>query len=233
MAMRELVIFGDQDFAEIAYEYFTHDSEYKVVAFTVDQKYLQKESLFGLPVLPFEKLSELIDCKRHYFYAAVMYSGLNKVREEKIVLAKSLGLKLASYISSSSFIWRNVELGEHNFIFEGNVLQPFVTIGNNNVIWSSNHIGHHSAIGNSNFISSEVGMSGWVTVEDNCFIGVNCTISNGVRIGKDSWVSEGSSIGKSLPRDSFVPSNSSAFQKLDLKRLENKLKLKSSARFDS
>jgi hypothetical protein len=31
----KLVVLGDGAFAEIAYEYFTHDSEYEVVAFAV------------------------------------------------------------------------------------------------------------------------------------------------------------------------------------------------------
>ena len=231
--MKELIIFGDQDFAEIAYEYFTYDSDYNVIAFTVDQMHMQKESLFGLPVLPFEKIHEIIDCKRHYFYAAVMYGGLNKVREQKMLSAKTKGFNLASYISSRSFVWRNVSLGEHNFIFEECVLQPFVAIGSNNVIWSSNHIGHHSTIGDNNFISSEVGMSGWVTVESNCFVGVNCTISNGVRIGKDSWLSEGVSIGRNVPQNTFVPSDKSDYHELDLQRLEKRLNLKSANRFSS
>jgi hypothetical protein len=29
----KLIIFGNTEFAEIAYEYFTHDSDYEVVAF--------------------------------------------------------------------------------------------------------------------------------------------------------------------------------------------------------
>ena len=36
--VRKLVIFGIEDFADIAYEYFTHDSEYEVVGFTVTKR---------------------------------------------------------------------------------------------------------------------------------------------------------------------------------------------------
>ena len=54
---QKLVIVGDSAFAEIAYEYFTHDSEYEVVAFAVEREFIKRESLFGLPVVPFETMA--------------------------------------------------------------------------------------------------------------------------------------------------------------------------------
>jgi hypothetical protein len=41
----KLVIFGDQDFAQLAYEYFTYDSPYEVVGFVVDQAFKKTEHL--------------------------------------------------------------------------------------------------------------------------------------------------------------------------------------------
>ena len=55
---RKLIIFGDSAFAEIAYEYFTHDSEYQVVAFTISKEYIKKTSLFDLPIIPFEEVEK-------------------------------------------------------------------------------------------------------------------------------------------------------------------------------
>lgn len=34
----KLVLIGDSAFAEVAYEYFTHDSPYEVVAFAVERE---------------------------------------------------------------------------------------------------------------------------------------------------------------------------------------------------
>ena len=42
---KRLVLLGDSAFAEIAYEYFTHDSEYEVVAFAVEREYLRRGEL--------------------------------------------------------------------------------------------------------------------------------------------------------------------------------------------
>ena len=231
--VKQLIIFGLSDFADIAYEYFTHDSDFEVVAFTVDEDYLTNNFHLTLPVIPFESIENYFKCEEVYIFVAIVYGNLNKVREEKLLAAKTKGLLPASYLSSRAFIWKNVELGEHNFIFEDNVIQPYVTIGNNNVIWSSNHIGHHSKIGNSNFLASEIGMSGWVTLEDNCFIGTGTTISNGVSIGSNTWVSEGSIISRQVQKKSFIASQPSEVFELELDRLEMKLRKKSSDRLKS
>jgi sugar O-acyltransferase (sialic acid O-acetyltransferase NeuD family) len=185
---RQLIIVGDSAFAEIAYEYFTHDSDYTVVAFSVEQEYLTKTSLFGLPVVPFETLQETHAPSEHSVYAALVYTQLNRLRTRLSVAAKAKGYKLASYISSKAFVWKNVQLGEHCFIFEDNTVQPFVKVGNNVVMWSGNHIGHHSTIRDNCFISSHVVISGFVDVGESCFLGVNSTVVNNVSIGRDCWL---------------------------------------------
>jgi sugar O-acyltransferase (sialic acid O-acetyltransferase NeuD family) len=188
---RKLIIGGDSAFAEIAYEYFTHDSDYEVVAFTVEREYLKREELFGRPVLAFETLEQQLDPTEHSIYVASVYTQLNRLRTRLMTEVKAKGFALASYVSSRAFVWQNAVVGEHCFIFEDNTVQPFVRIGNNVVLWSGNHIGHHSTIGDNCFISSHVVISGFVDVGENCFIGVNATVANNLSIGPDCWVGPG------------------------------------------
>jgi sugar O-acyltransferase (sialic acid O-acetyltransferase NeuD family) len=185
---RKLVIVGDSAFAEIAYEYFTHESDYEVVAFAVERAYLKRDSLFGVPVVAFEDLGETHDPADHHVFVAMVYTQLNRLRTRMMQAAKAKGYRLASFISPHAFVWRNVEIGEHCFIFEDNTVQPFVKIGDNVVLWSGNHIGHHSTIGNNCFVSSHVVISGFVDVGENCFLGVNSTVANNIKIGKDCWL---------------------------------------------
>lgn len=49
-----LVIFGLGDIAQLAHYYFSTDSNYEVVAFTVDAVYITVTEFCGLPVAPFE-----------------------------------------------------------------------------------------------------------------------------------------------------------------------------------
>jgi sugar O-acyltransferase (sialic acid O-acetyltransferase NeuD family) len=188
---RKLIIIGDSAFAEIAYEYFTHDSDYEVVAFAVETAYLKRDQLFGLPVVAFETIENRYQPDEYYFFAANVYSQLNQLRTRLYQEAKSKGYSPASYISPHAFIWRNCEIGEHCFIFENNVVQPFAKVGDNVILWSGNHIGHHSVIKNHTFISSHVVVSGFVDVGESCFIGVNSTMANNIRIGDKCLIGAG------------------------------------------
>src|SRR5204863_5261024 len=117
---------------------------------------------------------------------------------------KAKGYTPASYISPRAFVWRNVQLGEHCFIFENNVVQPFVKLGNNVVLWSGNHIGHHSTIGDGCFISSHVVVSGYCEVGANSFFGVNSTLGNTVKIGPDCLIGAGACVVKDVPEDTVI-----------------------------
>lgn len=193
---KKLVIFGDSAFGEIAYEMFTHDSEYEVVAFTVSKEFLNKDYLFGIPVVPYEEIERLYPSDKFEMHIALVYNTLNRTRAKFYFDAKQKGYKLANYISSRAFVWRNVTMGDNIFIFEDNTVQPFVKLGSNIVLWSGNHIGHHSVLGDHLFISSHVVISGFCTVGDYTFMGVNSTVGNNINIGKDCLIGAGCLIVK-------------------------------------
>jgi sugar O-acyltransferase (sialic acid O-acetyltransferase NeuD family) len=188
VAGSKLVIVGAGAFAEVACEYFTHDSPNDVVAFAVEEEFLDDEELLGRPVVPFETVNERYDPEEFDAFVAVTYTRCNMLRERLCEEAKSKGYSLASYVSSNAFVWQNVEIGENCFIFEDNVVQPFVKLGNNVILWSGNHIGHHSTIGDHCFLASHVVVSGFVNIGRNCFLGVNATVADGLRIGDYSLV---------------------------------------------
>lgn len=191
---KKLVIFGDGDNAQLAAFYFDHDSEYEVVALTVDQAFIHGETKFGLPVVPFETLEEHYSPKEFCFFVAIGYSKLNKLRREKYESAKAMGYTIAHYVSSRATVWPGFKAGENCFILEDNTVQPFATIGDNVTLWSGNHIGHHSHIGSHCFLTSHVVVSGGVEIGEHCFIGVNATIRDHVKIGSESVIGAGSLI---------------------------------------
>lgn len=185
---RPLVIIGDSAFAEVAYEYFSHDSGFQPVAFAVEAAYLKRDRLLDMPVVALERLPEHYPPDSHDIFVAVTYGQLNRLRRRLLDTVKAKGYRPASYVSSRAFVWHNVRLGEHCFIMENNVVQPFVSVGDNVVMWSGNHIGHHSAIGDNVFIASHAVVSGYCHVGDNSFLGVNCTLANNVRVAADNWL---------------------------------------------
>jgi sugar O-acyltransferase (sialic acid O-acetyltransferase NeuD family) len=194
-----LIIVGDGPFAEIAFEYFSHDSPHTVKAFAVERAFRARNALLGLPVLDMETLTAIYPPREHSFFAAVSYADQNKLRERLYLTMKSAGFTPTSYVSTKAFVWRNVELGEHCFIFENNTIQPFVRIGENSILWSGNHIGHHSIIGPHSFFTSHAVLSGRCTVGHHCFFGVNATVRDGITIGDESQIGAGSLILADIP----------------------------------
>lgn len=180
---KQLVIFGMGDIAQLAHFYFSRDSSYDVVAFTVDSAYLSSKEFCGLPVLPFEELARTHSPETFDMFIALSYAKLNDVRKSKYLEAKQLGFRLASYVSSKATVLNDGTVGDNCFILEDNTIQPFVTIGSNVTLWSGNHIGHHSKIGNHSFIASHVVISGGVQIGECCFIGVNATLRDHIKVG--------------------------------------------------
>jgi len=210
---RKLLIFGTGDFAQLAHFYFSEESEYEVVGFTADYKYVQESGgkFCGKPVFKFENITSECPPDDHYMFIAIGYRSVNKVRAEKYSIAKEKGYKLARFISPKATNYSD-SIGENCFIFEDNTIQPFVEIGNNVILWSGNHIGHHSKIGSHCFVASHAVISGHVSVGDYCFIGVNATIRDSVSIADNTVVGASALIMKNTkPNEVYMGDRTKLF----------------------
>lgn len=216
---KKLIIIGSGETGLIAYEYFQFDSEYEVVAFSVNKQYINESIINGLAVVPFELLEQKYNPIEYEVYVAISSGKLNRNRTKVYHEAKLKGYKCASYISSKAFVWRNVEIGENCFIFENNTLQPFVKIENNVTLWSGNHIGHNTIIKNNCFISSHCVISGFCEVGENSFLGVNCTIENNTKIAKDNFIGAGALIQKNTNEKDFYQLKQTELSKVNTHRL--------------
>jgi len=179
---KPVVIFGAGSFAQVAAVYLERDSPRQVLAYTVDGDYVGSDSFAGLPLLAFEALADEYPPERVDLLVATGFRGVNAVRREIYERCKQAGYSFVSYVSSRAMVMSDHPIGENTFVFEANVIQPFVEIGDNVVVWSGNHIGHHSRIGSHCFIASHAVISGHVTIGESCFIGVNATFRDGIAI---------------------------------------------------
>lgn len=196
-----LVIVGAGEFAEIAFQYFSHDSDYEVVAFSVDAEFIRSPELEGLPVVPYGELVDRYRPVDYDIFVAIPSTQLNRLRTRFYNDAKQKGYRFATYVSSRAFVWRNARIGENTFIFENNVIQPFVTVGNNCVLWSGNHVGHRSVINDNVFVTSHVVISGYCNIGESSFLGVNATINDHITIGPRCVIGSGSLIAKDTEPD--------------------------------
>jgi len=93
---KPLIIFGTGDIAQLAHFYFNSDSNFQVVAFTVDAAYLTNAEFCGLPVIAFEKIGEQYAPDKYQIFIALSYSKLNAIRKEKYLSAKASGYQFAT-----------------------------------------------------------------------------------------------------------------------------------------
>ena len=106
---KKLVIVGLSAFAEIAYEYFTHDSNFNVTGFAANQEFINSPTWKKLPVIDIEKISSYYPPSEYYVFVAIVSktNGLGKI----LSLLKAKGYKFATYISSKCLL--NTTIGSN------------------------------------------------------------------------------------------------------------------------
>lgn len=220
-APKKLVIFGIEATARVAHYFFDTDSDFEVVAFTVNQQYIDSNEFMGLPLVPFEQITESHPPSEYLMYVAIGYSDMNRLRAAKYHEAKEMGYQLASYVSSRCTYLSENNVGDNTLIMEDNTIQPFVKIGNDVILWSGNHVGHDTIIEDHVFVASHAVISGFVRVCSYCFIGVNATLRDAITIAPETLIGAGAVITKDTEQaDVFVPPRP---VKLDKKSFELKI----------
>jgi sugar O-acyltransferase (sialic acid O-acetyltransferase NeuD family) len=213
--LSKLVIWGAGKIADEAYFYFTNDSPYQVVAFTVDREFMQATEKLGLPVVPFEELRDHYPPEDFKMFVAVGYQDLNRFRARKYQECKTMGYELVSYVSSKASNFGNVAVGDNCFVLEFAVIQPCAEIGNDVFLWSGNHVGHHAKIEDHCYVAGNVVISGNTRVEPYCFLGVSATLGHEITVGRESFIGAGSLITKNVPPQSVYIVPDTARYRLD------------------
>lgn len=192
-AKKPTVLFGNEKYASAIYHYLSHDSDLEVVAFTVDEQYIDETNKHNLPVVAFETIEQFYPPDKFSMLVALSFIQQNQLRYQRFLQAKQKGYQLASYVASTASVW-NAEIGENCIILDQVVMQPFVTIGANTIISSNAFIGHHSIVGNNCFISAHATIAGGVTIDDFTLLGMNSSVREGIAIGKSCTVGSSSAV---------------------------------------
>ncbi|MFP3553215.1 acetyltransferase [Paraburkholderia sp. SIMBA_049] len=219
--MRDVVIFGIGQIAEVIHYYLTHEGHRNVVGFTVDDQYRSAEQLSGLPVVPFERVQDCYPPDTYEMFVAMSFKRVNKAREEKVLEAESKGYTLTSHVSPRATVWSGFVPQPNTIIMENNVIQPFVKVGRNVIMWSGNHIGHHSTIEDHCFIASHAVISGSVTVGEGSFVGVNATVRDNVTVGKRNVLGAATLILSDTVDNAVFIGEASAMSKVPSHRLRS------------
>ncbi|MEK5390059.1 acetyltransferase [Margalitia sp. FSL K6-0131] len=210
MKQKKIIIFGNTNFAKMVKYYIETDTDENFVGFTVDQKFIDKDDVNQTNIVPFEEIESIYPQDEYKILPVIGYNKMNEIRRKIHQSIKLKGYEIASFVHPSANIAKNVELGEGNIFLENTLIQPFVSIGNGNIFWSNINISHHSIIGNFNFFAPSSSTAGNVIIQDNCFLGNNCTVKNGVEIKSYTLIGAGAYVSTNTKEDSvIVPARSS------------------------
>lgn len=188
----DIVLFGNGQWAEYLFEALTASGLIRVLAFTVDEPYINADSLFGLPVVAFDQIENTIPPHSAKMLVGAGFQQKNRLRSRKYEEAKAKGYELIQFVSPSAMVAPDVEMGANCVVHEGAILQSFCRIGEDTQILSGANVSHHCEIGNHCFLAGSVALGGGCSVGDHCFIGMNATISDGVKIVSDVIIGAGS-----------------------------------------
>jgi sugar O-acyltransferase (sialic acid O-acetyltransferase NeuD family) len=212
--MKKVVIFGTGGFAKIVYLYLRKDPALHIEAFSANEWAIKESTVYNLPVVPFEKIEQIYPPNEFHMFIALGYTDMNKKRAKFFEDAKDKGYSLISYIHPSTIVNDEFQIGENCFIFENNVIQPFVKLEDDVIIWTGNVISHHTTIMKHCFIVSHVAIAGNTIIEPYCFIGMNSTIRNSIRIARECVIGAGADILQNTKEKEVYSSRSTI--KLDI-----------------
>ncbi len=188
-----VIVYGSRMLSEMLYYDSLRHPDFKIEAFTLDEAYLDGSGYYlGLPLVGFQSVAE--DYPIDSYDMIVLTTSYNDMRNRESMYnkAKALGYHLRNYISPSSIISPDVEMGDNNLIFEQVFLGPKGRMGSCNTIRQQVYIGHNFDLGNNIVITPGCNIGGNCSIKNNCYIGIGATITNDTVISEECLIGAGS-----------------------------------------
>ncbi|MDH3316242.1 MAG: hypothetical protein OER43_10820 [Gammaproteobacteria bacterium] len=204
--MADIVFFGTGQSAEVGRVYLESYSEHRVVGYTVDPKFVTSETFQGLPLAPWDRLEEFFPPSQVELLGPISYWRMNEFRRDRFLEGKARHYRFASFVHPESYI-NTTDIGEHCFILESNIIEPFAKIGNNVVIWGGSHIGHHAVIEDDCFLSARVGVSARARVGRRSFLAIKVIVAPGVTVGEASMLGLNVAVQTDVAAESVITSD--------------------------
>lgn len=192
--MKKIIVFGNKSVARIAYNDLTYFSNYEVSGFTLDREFIDKDTLFELPVVPFDKVVSIFPPDEYKMIIAIGYIQVNKIRAERYYQARKMGYQSINFISPKSTTYPDLTLGENSQIGHNSVIYSDAKIGNNVLIGPNCVIGHDVVLHDHCFLSGSNAISGSVVVGPYCYLGTGSIIRNKVTIARECVIGAGAII---------------------------------------
>ena len=127
-----------------------------------------------------------------------------QVRKKVFLFFKQLGYSFVNLVHPTSYVAKNVTLGEGCQILAGGIVQTGSVLGDNVVVNTRASIDHDCMIGNHSHIAPGVTLSGGVSIGEACHIGAGATIVQGIQIQENCLVAAGAVVISNLIKNNRV-----------------------------
>lgn len=211
---KDVVVYGSRLLAKMLYEDSRYHPSFHIVAFCVDQEFLDPSgSYLGLPQVPYNLLSGIYPPETYDMI--VLDASFNDMRNRSKLVekAKASGYSLRNYISPSSILGSGIKMGENNLILEQCYLGSDGVMGSNNIIRQQVYLGHNFSMGNYNVVNAGSKIGGYGSIGNRCYIGMGSTIINRINFSEEVLIGAGSVVIKNPEAYSVNVGNPSRFIK--------------------
>lgn len=184
---KKLIIYGAGDFALHCTRIFESESQFQVVAYTVDDEYRSSDTFNDKELISFSNVTKKYPPQDYSMFVAVGYSSM-RARKRLYENAIAKGYSLANYVSNDATLNSTVKIGCNNIFMDGVIIEHGVSIGNNNIFWSGVTICHDTSIESHSFFAARCIVGGYSNVKNMCFIGFNAVVLQQIIIENETLV---------------------------------------------
>jgi sugar O-acyltransferase (sialic acid O-acetyltransferase NeuD family) len=205
--MKKIVVFGNNNVAEIIHlETQKYNEEhFAIEAFCIDKEYRTGNTFCGKPLLDLDEAVETYPPGEYAMLSTILSSS--GLRKKMLVYdrLKKLGYTMVKYISPLSNVFQNDVIGENNIVFPFCFIGLSAKIGNANIFWNGVNLDHNAIVGDGNFFASGCKTAGFVEIGNSCWLGLNSTIIQRMKIADETLVGAGAVvIGDTKPWTKYV-----------------------------
>lgn len=123
--------------------------------------------------------------------AGIVAVGHNGARGALAGDLEQAGLRLVNAVHPSANLAQNVVLGRNIVIAAGSLVCAHCQIGDSVILNTGSIVDHESIIGEATHICPGARLAGRVTVEPGAFVGIGATVTQSLRIGRESIIGAG------------------------------------------
>lgn len=204
MNTTKVIILGGKGTAVVVAEqihdsYINFNKKFEFIGFAFDDESFGDE-INSFPVL--SKTNEVWEKYKDYSDVEFIFQMYRQdILPERIKLQQSFNIpesRFCTFVHPSCMVSRSAKIGNGTVIMAQTVINPNAEIGKFCTIQSGVTIGHDARMGDYNFIATQAVIANLVMGNRN-FIGINASTNNFITIGDDCFVGMASNVIKSIP----------------------------------